>query len=217
MTPGQELFCRYAYHPNQLGYCGPSQWDGLDVRAYAKRFLGAWAYQQVIADMMGLDPLDEEVVKTYWTGSAAGDQLDRREFWERLIAIIGPHSGGYWSHLGDPALPREATPSHAFHVLGVYPWTRLLSVGPEALDVLNGCLLRPAQIANGTARTRALRYENAQLRFVDTSEDVSEDVAPGTFVLHWGGAANVVTSDDAQAIWERLERQVELTNRRLAS
>ena len=195
MTPGEELFCRYSYHPNQLGYCGPSEWDGLDVRAYAQGFAGAWAYLQVIAEMMGRDPLDELVVRTYWIGTDEGDALDATHFFTRLLEIIGPQAGGYWGHLGEDGLVDEASPSHAFHVLGIYPWSRLLDLGPEAVGVLNNCLLRPAKVelrsgeptgdleragseassaaqTRLVARTRKLVYRGGQLEWAESVEEV---------------------------------------------
>uniref|UniRef100_UPI002457BBB6 DUF6390 family protein n=1 Tax=Nocardia asiatica TaxID=209252 RepID=UPI002457BBB6 len=50
---GAEMFARYAYAPNRLGYCGPPDAtalrDGSDeqVRAVARRFTSAWPYLRV--------------------------------------------------------------------------------------------------------------------------------------------------------------------------
>ena len=74
-TSGERLFARYAHTPNALGYCGPPGSEALgavacgdgaevDVLAIARRFSGAWPYQQVLAELAGEpDPLAEGVVR----------------------------------------------------------------------------------------------------------------------------------------------------------
>ena len=137
-TAGQRLFARYAYAPNRRGYCGPADSAALfelaatgqttaDVGEIAARFSGAWPYLCVLAELAGIDePLDERVVRAYWTGSSLLDDMNRTRFWRKLLdRIAGAGAGRYWAHL-TPALLSEAMPTHGFHVFGVYPWTRLL-------------------------------------------------------------------------------------------
>lgn len=219
MTSGEELFRRYATAPNSLGYCGPPDWDGQDVRAFASKFDGAWAYQQVIADMLDADPLDEAVVRTYWVGTEVGDQLDRGEFFDRLLERIGDRAGPYWTHLTDGSLKYEATPSHAFHVLGVYPWSRLLDTGmPEPLEVLNNCLLLPGVAqGNGTIAYQRLRYDQHRGLSFEPAVLEGEHSECAHVLLHWGSVCDVVDGESTAAITRRLERQVSLTNKRLLS
>lgn len=215
---GEELFRKYATAPNSLGYCGPVDWDGKDVRAFAAKFDGAWAYQQVIAELFDGDPLDEEVVRTYWVGTERGDQIDRGIFFTSLLERIGKRAGPYWTHLTEESLAEEATPSHAFHVLGVYPWSRLLSTGmPEPLEVINNCLLLPGLVdGGGTVQFHRLGYTPRGGLHFEASLGPSCDEPPGTNVLlHWGTVCDVVKEDEALALRRRLEGQVELTNRRL--
>lgn len=167
-TRGTEMFARYAYAPNRLGYCGPPGSDALaagavpggstgpdgspaeadrpggpvDVRAAARRFSGAWPYLQVLARLTGSDdPLDYRLVESYWLGRDLG--IDNAAFGAELLAVIGPQAGHYWTHL-TPGLLAEATCDHSFHVFGVYPWTRLLGKGMDAqpLEVLDSCRIR---------------------------------------------------------------------------
>ena len=73
---GPVLFARYAYAPNELGYCGPADHratleygaqgvaDG-GLRQLAQGFGGAWPYLQVIdAANRIADPLDRPVVES---------------------------------------------------------------------------------------------------------------------------------------------------------
>src|SRR5271156_7167157 len=112
---GPEMFARYAYAPNALGFCGPplgaTLRDGSieDVRTAAMKFSGAWPYLQVLSTMTGIaDPLDYRLVESYWLGGGVGADLDPGEFVDALLAIIGPQAGRYWSHLGPNLVPQAA-------------------------------------------------------------------------------------------------------------
>ncbi len=149
------MFARYAYAPNELGYCGPADAPralltagaagatgaasatdsagaggagatGGDLRALARRFHGAWPYLRILARLTGIDdPLDRRVVEAYWLGGGVSEAVDPREFGAALLAVIGPQAGWYWRHL-TPQILDEVAPNHCFHVFGVYPWSRLL-------------------------------------------------------------------------------------------
>ena len=78
---GPLLFARYAYPPNQLGYCGGDDPGALleqtsagvvdgGLRQALRAFEGAWPYLELIAAANGIDdPLDARVVEAYWLGS----------------------------------------------------------------------------------------------------------------------------------------------------
>src|SRR6185437_1004623 len=157
-SAGEQLFARYAFAPNELGYCGPADAAALfelgvtglvegELAPIARRFSGAWPYLVLLAEQAGIaDPLDVRVVRAYWTGSALLDQIDRSRFGSRLIGFIGSQAGHYWQHLSAELLP-EAGPTHGFHVFGVYPWSRLLLRAPELpLRVLDNCRIRWGQV-----------------------------------------------------------------------
>src|SRR5690349_17730072 len=89
VPPGHALFARYAYPPNELGYCGPAdvgQDRGSDaLAAHAGEFDGAWPYLRAIADAVeGSDPLDEDVVRSYWVGGPSLEKVDPAELLAQL-------------------------------------------------------------------------------------------------------------------------------------
>jgi Family of unknown function (DUF6390) len=246
-TAGQRLFARYAYAPNQLGYCGPSDTAALaemastghteaDVRSIASRFSGAWPYLCVLAELTGIaDPLDERVARAYWTGSSLLDEVDRPRFWRMLLDRIGAAGAGrYWTHL-KPALLPEAIPTHGFHVFGVYPWTRLLSSanpGP-AVHVLDSCRIRWARVASvdadhATVRGRHLAWDGRSLKLeeeVEESVRLTEDgrafitdVSPGDWLaVHWDLACERLTVAELWQLRRWTDWQLAATNVRLAS
>ena len=243
---GPRLFARYAYAPNHLGYCGAADSAALaelastgrteaDVRSIAGRFSGAWPYLCVLAELAGIpDPLDERVVRAYWTGSSLLDEVDRPRFWRNLLdRIAAAGAGRYWTHL-KPALISEAMPTHGFHVFGVYPWTRLLSgdnPGP-ALQVLDSCRIRWARVdavedGHATVRGRHLEWDSRALRLgeeVEESVRLTEDgrafvadVAPGDWLaVHWDLACERLTVDELWQLRRWTDWQLAATNARLA-
>ncbi|MDX6325243.1 MAG: hypothetical protein QOK15_1597 [Nocardioidaceae bacterium] len=233
LSAGHRLFARYAYAPNSLGYCGPAGAAVLRAAAsgsgatdqvpqLARGFSGAWPYQAIVAELAGLgDPLDERVVRAYWTGNELTDAVDRDAFARALLTRIGPQAGRYWAHL-DESLLAEAAPTHAFHVLAVYPWSRLLDTGrPEPLEVLDSCRIRWARVVEVgperlQVRSARLRYDGHRLLLgPDQDELVDRRTDGATFVdrvdvgdlvaVHWGLACEVLTGDRAATLerWTR--------------
>jgi hypothetical protein len=237
---GTEMFARYAYAPNALGYCGPplgaTLRDGSvdDMRAAATKFAGAWTYLLVLSAMTGIaDPLDYRLVESYWLGGGVGAELDPNEFVDELLAIIGPQAGRYWSHLG-AELVCETACNHCFHVFGVYPWSRLLGRGLDEhpMSVLNNC-----RIAWGTVVSRdgddvdvscrrlvwdghALELSEPLPRRLDVWADgysAVPDVAVGDDVaIHWGRLCGRLQPAQMQALTDSTARQLAVTNQRLA-
>lgn len=234
------MFARYAYAPNALGYCGPplgaTLRDGsvADVRRAARGFSGAWPYLLVLSELTGIaDPLDYRLVESYWLGGGPAARLDPREFFDALLAILGPQAGHYWSHL-TPDLACEAAANHCFHVFGVYPWTRFLGRGTDEqpLSVLDNC-----RIGSGTVLSRAgnrvevlcrrLSWDGHALALSDPSARVLEvwadgysavpDAAAGDVVaMHWGRLCGRLSSAQLCALTDSTDRQLLVTGRRLA-
>jgi hypothetical protein len=237
---GAEMFARYAYAPNALGYCGPPLAATLrhgtvaEVRTAASKFAGAWPYLQVLSKLTGIaDPLDYRLVEAYWLGGGLGAHLDPAQFVDELLAIICPQAGHYWSHLG-PDLVSEAAANHCFHVFGIYPWSRLLGRGVDQhpLSVLDNC-----RISWGTVLSRdgddievscrvlvwdghALALSGPVARRLDVWADgysAVPDVAVGDDVaIHWGRVCGRLLPEQIQTLADGTVRQLRVTNQRLA-
>jgi hypothetical protein len=236
-SSGECLFARYAHAPNSLGYCGPEAADGLlrgargehpdlDVRGVARRFSGAWPYQEVVAQLSGLDPMDAEVVRAYWTGNEVTRRIDPAGFGAALLERIRPQAGHYWAHLTEDLL-REAAPTHAFHVLAVYPWSRMLSLErPEPLEVLESCRIGWGTVV--AAAGDSVQVEHSSLTYdgelrlgspkVGTVRDekFAGTLQPGDRVaLHWGRVCDRLTEEEAAQLEYWTHRQLELSNPRI--
>lgn len=238
MRTGAQLFARYAYAPNELGYCGPAETDALraaargaeiDVAPIAARFSGAWPYLVALAELAGIDdPLDPRVGRAYWTGSPLLDTIDQKAFGARLLDRISAQAGSYWQHLDADLLP-EASATHGFHVFGVYPWSRLLG-GPgseQALSVLDSCRIGWGQVIgfDGDAvllRMRRLAWDGCQLRLPGAdvqrvSRGFVDDPAPGEWLaVHWGSVCDRLAGAEMRELQRWTARQLRVTNARLA-
>jgi hypothetical protein len=237
------MFARYAYAPNALGYCGPplgaTLRDGSveEVRTAAAKFSGAWPYLQVLSKLTGIaDPLDYQLVESYWLGGGLGADLDAGEFVDALLAIIGPQAGRYWSHLG-PDLVSEAAANHCFHVFGVYPWSRLLGLKGGSLDEHPMGVLDNCRIAWGTVFSRdgdgvevscqrlvldgdVLALSEPSARRLDVWADgysAVPDVDVGDEVaIHWGRLCGRLRPEQIRTLADATVRQLAVTNQRLA-
>ena len=236
---GPQLFARYAYAPNALGYCGPPDAAAMvggtdaEIRALAHRFSGVWPYLRVLSRMTGIaDPLDPRLVESYWLGGGVGADVDPAAFLSNLLTLIGPIAGGYWQHLSAD-LSNEAAADHSFHVFGIYPWTRLLGRGPDELPlrILDNCRITPARVCerNGstlTVRARRLRWDGGQLflseeipRTIEMTTPAAESVsgiAIGDHIaLHWDHPCGRLDTGQVERLSATTDRQLSATNHRL--
>ena len=202
-TSGPELFARYAYPPNALGYCGPNdpaallqaagqggQWDHL--ANLARQFEGAWPYLELIAGCNGLhDPLDRRVVEAYWVGNRLSLQVPPTVLAGALDERFSSRAGRRFEPLVSAAVA-GGVPQHSFHVFAVYPWLGLLRAGMEGppLEVLDRCRIRWGRVEalHGdlvSVTSRALDFVGSRLVLGDERvEQVRRSLDGAGFVEH---------------------------------
>ncbi|MDX6239520.1 MAG: hypothetical protein QOG10_4335 [Kribbellaceae bacterium] len=239
---GAELFARYAYPPNQLGYCGPddasvllrrgSPTAELQIAGHARQFEGAWPYLQIIAAAAQIaDPLDIRVVEAYWIGNELLDDVDPESAVAQLQDRFGGQVGASWV---------PGRPHHSFHVFAVYPWVGLLSRDPGhgvALSVLEQCRIRWGEVVavegeRVRVRSRPLVVRQGLLELGSPREEIAawsvdgsspllsaprgdqlQPVAEGDQVaLHWGWVCDVLGSRQVAELEARSADQLSRTN-----
>jgi hypothetical protein len=242
---GPALFARYAYPPNELGYCGPEDAAGLlassaagidspEIAARARQFDGAWVYLQLLAEAAGIeDPLDARIVTAYWIGGDLLNRLPPDRLHERLAEQFAGQTGGFWNRLSPQARPL-ARAHHSFHVFAVYPWAALLhSVADVPLSVLDRCRIRWGQVQelrdeHAVVRSRPLRWDGERLHL---GEDVEEtvrrsaaglsllsDLQPGEWVaLHFDWVCDRLSPDAVADLRQASVQQLQLANLELAT
>jgi len=218
---GWELFARYAFPPNELGYCGPPDSSVLlrrgghdEIADHAEGFEGAWPYLGEIAAAAGVtDPLDTEVVRSYWVGGPLLDRVDGAGLVQRLRRAFAAQPTGVL----DEVAPGSGLAHHSFHVFVVYPWVRFLDADPATpLRILQSCRIRWGTVESVTNEhavilSRPLRFDGGLLAL---GEPVTEKVrwsragtslapapAPGDVVAaHWDWICADLGADEVAAL-----------------
>ena len=238
---GALRFVRYAYPPNELGYCGPDangqlleQLDaGVDdpeLRRLLRGFEGAWPYLELIAAANSRpDPLDPQVVEAYWVGNVLLDRVPLGWLGESMDQRFRGRLGRSWSRLAE-GVTDGAVPHHSFHVFGVYPWLGLLREGRgvEPLQVLDRCRIRWGQVVSVQAgravvRSRPLAWDGRRLRLGEPVEEVARvavdgvglagDVAPGDWCsLHWDWVCERLDRRAMAGLMHHTARQLAVAN-----
>lgn len=242
---GAQLFIRYAYPPNSLGYCGPEDSDALfeygaagvvdpDLARLARSFSGAWPYLELIAGATGIaDPLDRRVVEAYWVGSPLLDRVAVSEVATSMEERFRPRIGSMFPQMLEGVLA-GGVPHHSFHVLCVYPWVGLLGDDRKAgyaMNVLDRCRIRWGRVEalqgdQVVVRYRPLTFDGRHLGLGEpTVETVTRSVegvgylkglAVGDWVsMHWDWVCDVLTPAQFSALRHYTLRQLEITNHRV--
>ncbi len=178
MNHGPSLFASFAFPPNALGYCGPSDsglTEGLvsvdaaaELAHIAQQFEGAWPYLELIGGCVGRDPLDQKVVEAYWIGNELLDEIDMLVWGNSLDERFRHRAGDSWSTL-ESEIP-DGKPNHAFHVFCAYPWVGLLKSGhtDQALSVIDQCRIRWGSVVSNNeagvvVESNPLTWDGARL------------------------------------------------------
>jgi hypothetical protein len=241
MTDGPLLFTRYAYPPNELGYCGPTKSEPLlealetgkaneELRPLAARFEGAWPYLRLLADALGVaDPLHPDVVHAYWVGNAALERVSLLEFGNSTEDRFRDRGSRQWTGLSS-SLVAGAVPHHSFHVFCVYPWVGLLRTGAvePARHVLDRCRIRIGRVVAAVDHSLVVEstpivFENGVIREGEPAiESVryqpigDRAITPGALMtLHWDWACDVIEPSEARQLQSYNRRHMAMANRAL--
>ncbi len=178
-STGVLRFARYAYPPNQLGYCGPDDnrvlleyvaagtADGglLDL---ARRFEGAYPYLCLIAHANGIaDAFDERVVEAYWLGNSLLSGVTGPTFMASLTERFGPRLGAQELRWLEPKVATGARPHHNFHVFDMYSRLGLMrdERATRALEVMDRCRISWATVVK--VETERLLVNRPPLLYLD--------------------------------------------------
>lgn len=223
---GALKFARYAYPPNQLGYCGPygahemlAPGAVVEIERRARHFDGAWVYLEFLAGVLGTDdPLSTPVVEAYWIGSDLLAAVDPAALVDHLTVAFDGQVGGTWRESA-----ARARAHHSYQVFEVYPWAAMLLRGlppGPAVSVLDRCRIRSGVVSeidgewvvvmsslltwDGDSLTPSPpRVEGARWS-VNGQSLLAPPAVGDTVALHWDWVCDVLTPDQADLI-QRIE------------
>ncbi len=233
LPAGYEEFARYAFPPNELGYCGPEDGEVLlrggsavELAAYAKEFDGAWPYLGAIAEAAGIhDPLEAEVVRSYWIGGPLLHMVDPDVLLVKLRAAFSGQPTGVLDELA----PGEGLAHHSFHVFAVYPWIRLLDRDQERpVQIMQDCRIRWGVVEaveddHALLSARPLVFSEGVLALGEPVEDRvrwrkdGASLAPApvrgqTVSAHWDWVCGTLSDEDTAVLAAATQRALEVVN-----
>ena len=235
---GLQLFARYAYPPNQRGYCGPD--DHLALLHYrdsgvtdpgladlARSFHGPWPYLKMLAERTGVGgPFSKSVVEAYWVGNELLDSVGTNDFGNAIEERFLPRVGGpVWRRMAE-AIP-GGFPHHSFHVFVTYPWVGLLTETHrgEPLEILDQCRVRwgtvtSLQGAEAVVESQPLEWDETRLflgptrpEIVTIPEGLLGQLTEGDDVsMHWSWICDRLDRRQLGHLQRFSARQLKLTN-----
>lgn len=241
---GLQMFARYAYPPNERGYCGPNDHQALleyrtsglvdtGLKELAAAFTGPWPYLKLMAEKTGAGgPFSQKVVEAYWVGNELLDQVGTIDFGNTVEATFKPRSGSNWMDMAE-AIP-GGLPHHSFHVFVTYPWVGLLNESHrgEPLRILDQCRIRWGRVETvhgdtAVVTSRPLTWDGRRLDLgpprpetVTVAADglgMTESLRPGEWVsMHWSWICDRLDSRQLADLEHYSARQLRMTNHDLA-
>lgn len=241
-TRGALMFGRYAFPPNQLGYCGPPDHQALldYVSAGApdkglveleRRFEGAYPYLVLIAQANGIaDPFDERVVDAYWVGNSLLNKVEAGAFHDSLHERFAPRMNSKSFGWLTTKLTNGARPHHNFHVFDVYVRAGLMrdERAPIAVELMDSCRVSWGSVAaietdELVVNRQALALVNGKLALAEPrvkrvtrqkgGQGFVEGVGVGDWVsIHWNWACDVLDSGARQRLMKATDRCLAFAN-----
>ncbi|MGB4979194.1 MAG: DUF6390 family protein [Anaerolineae bacterium] len=236
---GPQVFERYSFMPNQLGYCGADDPGALfdyavagmtdtGLRLLLGSFQGAVPYMKLIAQgNLIADPFDRRVVEAYWIGNDLLNHVEARALHASLQARFARQMSQKTLELVLGKAPAGARPHHSFHVIEVCPrngW-------PQALGYMDNCRISWGQVqgvvgAELRTATPPLILQDGQLtlaapvmrqvlRQID-GRGFTDHVQPGDWIsIHWGWACQVLTAAQVRQLEYWTQYHLRLANQTL--
>ncbi|MDE3078336.1 MAG: hypothetical protein KGJ86_23170, partial [Chloroflexota bacterium] len=150
---GALLFGRYAFPPNELGYCGPDDNQALleyvaagkasrGLLELERKFEGAYPYLCLIAQANGIrDPFDQRVVEAYWIGNDLLEKVEAAPFHQSLRERFADRMKASEFRWISRKLEMNARPHHNFHVFDIYVRAGLMrdERADIALETMDAC------------------------------------------------------------------------------
>lgn len=238
---GALTFGRYAFPPNQRGYCGPDDSEALfqyvaertpdqGLVELERRFEGAYPYLCLIAQSNGIaDPFDERVVDAYWIGNSLLDGVETKALHESM----GERFADRMSRTDFKWLMTKigaARPHHNFHVFDIYVRTGLMrdDTARVAVSAMDSCRISWGSVlavegAELVVERPELAYANGKLSLTEpcatrvarqrNGMGFVDDVKPGDFVsIHWSWACDRLTPGELARLRRATDSCLALAN-----
>lgn len=241
---GLQLFARYAYPPNERGYCGPDDHMALleyrtagvvdeGLAKLAGAFTGPWPYLKLMAEKTGAGgPFSRRIVEAYWVGNELLDQVGTFDFGNTIEDKFKARVGRKWPGMAE-AVP-GGIPHHSFHVFVTYPWVGLLEENyrGEPLRILDQCRIRWGRVDavegdKAVVTSEPLTWDGRRLDLGAPRQETvtlavgglgfTDQLQPGEWVsMHWSWICDRLDARQLADLKRFSARQLRMTNEDLA-
>lgn len=206
---GTNLFIKYAFAPNKLRFCGPS--DNRTIFQYFKssqsdkgliellcKFEGAYPYLEYIAWVNKIpNPFDYRVVESYWIGNELLENVSMNGFYDYLKNRFK----GQWKKNSLEKVFAQnrigAKPHHSFHVVSTLARKK---VNQKILDHVGDCLIQFGKIIEIKNRVVVVEYDrfvfDNQFKKITSQKKLINNIGDIDFIVdlkkedivsfHWG-------------------------------
>ena len=239
---GALRFGRYAFPPNQLGYCGPDDHQALleyvsekkpdrGLVELERRFEGAYPYLCLIARANRIaDPFDPRVVDGYWIGNRLLENVRAADFYESLRDRFRSKMLADQFRWMATKLEQGARPHHNFHVFEVYVRAGLMhdDRAVAALAPMDSCRISWGRVSAVEAAElvvdrQALELRDGKLalsepRPVRVTRQVDgrgfvDAARPGDAIsIHWSWACDLLDTGALRRLQASTQRYLSLAN-----
>ncbi len=187
MIDGLRLFCKFAFPPNNLHYCGSKELPSLinaflsgnnslenSIRKKIPSFEMAFPYLSLLARKNSCDFLDEKIVEGYWIGNNLIKDLKKKELEEIYFSLVNSN------YLNKEAaeelisvLPEKTDLHHSFHV---FLFHSLTDKTKGTIDFMDSCKISFGKVLQENKETKKLLVEYYPVVSVNNKLFLGEEI-----------------------------------------
>jgi hypothetical protein len=226
-TSALQLCSRFAYSPNQLGYCGQNSAHAAfsqcilnqncqPVTKEIPKFKGLYPYLKTIAQVLDKDSLSYPVVEAYWLGNPSLKKFKPHHYQILIRNLRAQGLPDFFIKEISHRQPRTFIPLHLFNVLHVGVG-RITGSVPFNLKSVNQCMVRWGQVTDirpdsATINLHSLKRSSGRYRLYLQTETLPYDkkflahIKTGsTVAAHWNWIVKTLNSAETQHLshWTR--------------
>lgn len=241
---GLRRAARYAFPPNSLMLCGPTNQTDLQFYASSQHpdtktadilagFSTLYPYLCLIAGENHIkDPFDTNVVEAYWVGNGFLRAVSKSALFRHMTETFGLRKKQKTSDndlLGQKIFS-GGVPHHAFHVLNIYTRTGHMNTA-HTTETMDACIVNYGRVLGisdytVTVLTRPLRRIGDEIGFgkpmkriirsqgIDDTEYSS--LKTGDWITyHWGYLCERINDSQKHNLWLQTTRAIRFANQRM--
>lgn len=238
MADGLKLFCKFAFPPNELHYCGSKELPCLineflsgnsslenSVREKIPSFEMAFPYLSLLAEKNKCSFLDEKIVEGYWIGNDLIKGINKSELEKVYFSLVNSN------YLNKEAaeeiisvLPEKTDLHHSFHV---FLFHSLTDKTKATINFMDSCKISFGKILEKNEETKKLLVEyypivsvNDELFLGDlTEKEISffpewkQEIKQGNLIaFHWNVFCTTITGEQFNELKKFTENSIKCIN-----